>query len=206
MSRLVTTTVLAATLLTGSALRRAIVAIQHDACGEPVATGKTLPTKKADIFASKYKGAADTVAGQIAGLDKGHVSVKILRDTLTFDVQIDMANPKSTYDSGEGQQPRPHQFTVDSHGGCILPYGAKMASFSSSHDTHNDQRKLQEAYDAGHCQCRDCAKERRIPNHFPHDRCGGVRGTCGRVVYAYRKARISDDTVGPKLTPRFLSE
>jgi hypothetical protein len=80
--------------------------------------------KKADLFASKYQNREMIVTGEIASLNKGDVGLKVLRDTFTYDIAITLRDAKAAYDLEKGQRVTV-QFTVDSAGGCILPYEGK---------------------------------------------------------------------------------
>jgi hypothetical protein len=77
--------------------------------------------KKADIFAANYKGREITLAGEIATLKDDGLTLKILRNTLTFDVSIKLTDPKATYDLEKGQRVAV-TFTMREAGGCFLPY------------------------------------------------------------------------------------
>ena len=77
--------------------------------------------KRADLFASRYKGQRMTVTGEIARAEKGQVSIRLLRSTLSHDISVKLSDPKATYDLEKGQRIR-LSFTISEQGGCILPY------------------------------------------------------------------------------------
>jgi hypothetical protein len=77
--------------------------------------------KKADIYASRWKGKQMTVVGEIATLKDGNVSIKVLRSTLTFDIVVEMQNKRDAYDLEKDQRVT-LTFNVSSHGGCFLSY------------------------------------------------------------------------------------
>lgn len=84
-------------------------------------TSKYSDDKKADIYASRWKGKQMTVIGEIATLKDGDVSIKILRSTLTFDIVVEMQNKRDAYDLEKGERAM-LTFNVSSHGGCFLSY------------------------------------------------------------------------------------
>jgi hypothetical protein len=77
--------------------------------------------KAADIFANKYRGQRAVAKGEIVKLDKGKVYLKLLSATLSYDIDIELRDPKATYDMEKGQRIEV-EFTVDGHGGCFLPF------------------------------------------------------------------------------------
>jgi hypothetical protein len=77
--------------------------------------------KKDDIFKSKYENKDMVVDGEIAEVDRGELDIKVLPSTLTFDLDVTLKDPKSTYDLQKGQSVTV-RFIVRSAGGCILPY------------------------------------------------------------------------------------
>jgi hypothetical protein len=77
--------------------------------------------KKADMYEQHWKGKQMTVTGEISTVKGGTVSVKILRTTLTSDVQVKMKNSRDAYDLEQGQRVT-LTFNVSYHGGCILSF------------------------------------------------------------------------------------
>jgi hypothetical protein len=77
--------------------------------------------KKDDLFKSKYENKDMVVAGEIAELDRGKVDLKVLPSTFTFDLDVKLKDPKSTYDL-QKHQTVTVRFIVRTAGGCILPY------------------------------------------------------------------------------------
>jgi hypothetical protein len=87
-------------------------------------TSKYSDEKKADLYEARWKGKPMTVVGEIATLNDGDVSVKVLRSTLTFDVTVKMKNRRDTYDLEKGQRVM-LTFNVSYHGGCFLSYSGE---------------------------------------------------------------------------------
>jgi hypothetical protein len=87
-------------------------------------TSKFSDEKKADLYATRWKGKQMTVVGEIATLSDGDVSVKVLRSTLTFDVSVKMRNKRDTYDLEKDQRVM-LTFNVSYHGGCFLAYSGE---------------------------------------------------------------------------------
>jgi hypothetical protein len=79
--------------------------------------------KKADIFEAKYQGKQMVVTGRVAAVINGggQVHVKVLPETLTYDVSIDLNDAKSGYNL-EKDQSVSVRFVVKDAGGCIMPY------------------------------------------------------------------------------------
>jgi hypothetical protein len=77
--------------------------------------------KKADLYASRWKGTPMTIVGEIADVDNGTVSVKVLRSTMTWDIRVDMRNKRDAYDLEKGTRIM-LTFNVSSHGGCFLSF------------------------------------------------------------------------------------
>jgi hypothetical protein len=81
--------------------------------------------KKADLFAANYKDRQMSVTGETKEIDHGEIDIRVLPSTLTFDISVTMADPKSTYDLQKGQRVTV-QFIVRRAGGCILPYSGNQ--------------------------------------------------------------------------------
>jgi ribosomal protein L21E len=80
--------------------------------------------KKADIYASRYKGKTMTVTGEVSTSKDGSVGVKVLRATLTHDVDVKLRNSRDAYDLEKGQRVTV-TFNVSYHGGCFLSYSGE---------------------------------------------------------------------------------
>jgi hypothetical protein len=80
--------------------------------------------KKADLFAQKYQGREFVTTGTIETVESGHISLKVLPTTFTFDIQIEMADSKAAYDLEKGQRVTV-RYTLTKAGGCILAYKGK---------------------------------------------------------------------------------
>jgi hypothetical protein len=65
-----------------------------------------------------------TITGKVHKADSGKVFIKMMRDTLSYDISVELTDPKATYDLEKDQIVKV-SFTVDRHGGCFLPYGGK---------------------------------------------------------------------------------
>jgi hypothetical protein len=76
--------------------------------------------KKANI-ATQYLGQPTTVTGIVTFIDNGKVGIRVLRTTLSHDVQIYLANPKAGYNL-EKDRMITVQFVLKSIGGCFWPY------------------------------------------------------------------------------------
>jgi hypothetical protein len=77
--------------------------------------------KKADLYASGYKGRSMTVTGVVGYIKDGRVGLKILPTTLTSDIDITLKDRSRTYDL-EKDTAITVNFKVSFHGGCILSY------------------------------------------------------------------------------------
>jgi len=65
-----------------------------------------------------------TVIGKLVKAASGEASIKVLRETLSYDISIELTDPKATYDLEKDSTVKV-SFIVSSHGGCFLPYGGK---------------------------------------------------------------------------------
>lgn len=119
MKRLAIALALATTVLSGPAFAAPISTTNMIA--EVGCNTRYSDEKAADIFASKYKGQRAVAKGEIVTLDKGKVYLKLLSETLSYDIYVELDDPKATYDLEKGQRISV-EFTVDSHGGCFLPF------------------------------------------------------------------------------------
>ena len=86
--------------------------------------------KKADIFATKYKGREITVTGEVQVLGSDRIGLRLLRSSTMSDVSIKLANPKEAYDLEKGQTVT-IRFVPTDAGGCILPYYGDRGVISS---------------------------------------------------------------------------
>jgi hypothetical protein len=77
--------------------------------------------KKADLFATQYRGRSMTVSGEITSLRNGSIGVKALSGTLTSDIDVKLRDVGAAYDLEKGQRITV-SFTVSFHGGCFLSY------------------------------------------------------------------------------------
>jgi len=80
--------------------------------------------KEADLFRTQYKNKQMTVTGEVSTVRDGEVSIKVLRTTLTHDIQVKLADKKAAYDLEKGQRVTV-SFKVTYHGGCILSYSGE---------------------------------------------------------------------------------
>lgn len=78
-------------------------------------------TKKEQIFNNNYVNRQMTVSGTVADVEGDRLLLKVLPDTLTFDVKVEMANVTGLADLDKGTPVTVH-FTIKGQGGCILPY------------------------------------------------------------------------------------
>jgi hypothetical protein len=85
---------------------------------------KASDEKKADVFKTKYDGQPMTITGKLVKADSGKVMIKTLRDTLSYDISVELTDSKATYNL-EKDQTITVAFIVSRHGGCFLPYGGK---------------------------------------------------------------------------------
>jgi hypothetical protein len=76
--------------------------------------------KKVDLFAANYKGKQMTATGEIVGLPKGVINLKMFPSTQTMDLSVTMRDPQSTYDLTIGKRVAV-TFIVKTAGGCFLP-------------------------------------------------------------------------------------
>jgi hypothetical protein len=83
--------------------------------------------KKADLFATRWRGTPMTVTGEVSLVSSGTVSLKILRTTLTSDIRVKLRDSRDAYDLEKGQRVT-LTFKVSDHGGCILSYGGESGS------------------------------------------------------------------------------
>jgi Flp pilus assembly protein TadD len=79
--------------------------------------------KCADLFAAQ-KGRQMTVTGEITGVKGGRVLLRVLRDTITYDIGVTLADENAAYDLEVGRTITV-SFILTQHGGCVLPYGGK---------------------------------------------------------------------------------
>jgi hypothetical protein len=86
--------------------------------------------KKEALFATKYMGKEMDVTGRIETLDSGRVGLKVLANTHTFDVVVTLSDAKASYDLEKGQRIT-MRFTVQSAGGCFLPYDGDRGTLIS---------------------------------------------------------------------------
>lgn len=61
-----------------------------------------------------------TVIGKLFKAASGEVFIKVLRETLSYDISVELADPKATYDLEKDST-----IIVSGHGGCFLPYSGK---------------------------------------------------------------------------------
>jgi len=77
--------------------------------------------KRADLFAAQ-KGRQMTVTGEITEIKGGRVLLKVLRDTITYDIGVTLADENAAYNLEKGRVITV-SFILTQHGGCFLPYG-----------------------------------------------------------------------------------
>jgi hypothetical protein len=77
--------------------------------------------KKADLFKTNYYNREMTISGEITNSDNGKIYLKLLRQTLTFDLTVNLRDPKAGYDLEKGQRVTV-RFNLTRHGGCFLAY------------------------------------------------------------------------------------
>jgi hypothetical protein len=77
--------------------------------------------KKADIFATNYKDRVMTTTALVTKIDAGQILLKVLRSTLTYDIQVKLRDPKSGYNIEKDKMIR-IRFIVRTAGGCILAF------------------------------------------------------------------------------------
>jgi hypothetical protein len=92
-----------------------------DMLAETGCKSKYSDEKKADLFASRYKGRSMTVFGEVVGSKDGKVEIKVLRDTLTWDLRVELADRDVAYNIEKGQRVEA-TFIVSYHGGCFLSF------------------------------------------------------------------------------------
>jgi hypothetical protein len=103
------------------ATRNGPVVSAKDMINETGCASKASDEKKADIFKAKYKSHRVIATGEIALLDNGQLNLKLLASTLTFDVRIEMADKRATYDLQKGSTVTV-EFTATDQGGCVLAH------------------------------------------------------------------------------------
>ena len=59
--------------------------------------------EKKESIAARYIGQQMTVTGTVEHIDNGTVGIRVSPTTLTYDVLVDLANPKATYNLEKGQ-------------------------------------------------------------------------------------------------------
>jgi hypothetical protein len=92
--------------------------------------------KKADLYATKYKGKQMTVTGEVTNSSDGKLFIKVLRSTFTNDITVTLADRKSAYDVEKGQRITV-QFNVSFHGGCFLSYSGENGGFCKGETAHS---------------------------------------------------------------------
>jgi hypothetical protein len=77
--------------------------------------------KAEDIFRRSYKDKRMTATGTVEVNDNGTLGLKLLRKTLTYDVQVYLRNKSDGYNLRKGDQVTV-SFVMRSTGGCFLPF------------------------------------------------------------------------------------
>jgi hypothetical protein len=93
----------------------------EDMVGTLGCSGKWSDDKKKAIFDSDYKDKLTTITGKIASAGDGTVDLKVLSSTLTFDVQVKMANAGDTYNLNKDETIT-LKFVPTMLGGCIIAF------------------------------------------------------------------------------------
>ena len=76
--------------------------------------------KKADKF-RPFKDKPAILTGEVAHIEGGKLGLKLMADTLTYDMLISFRDPKDIYDLEKGSHVMV-AFIMRSAGGCFLPY------------------------------------------------------------------------------------
>jgi hypothetical protein len=77
--------------------------------------------KAAHEFATKYAGKEMTVTGQVSSVSRGTLRLKLLPTTFTFDLQVELVDPKAGYDLEKGQLVTV-RLVMRRAGSCYLPF------------------------------------------------------------------------------------
>jgi hypothetical protein len=86
--------------------------------------GKWSDDKKKAVFDSDYKDKLTTITEKIAKAGDGTVDLKVLPSTLTYDIQVRMANAGDTYSLNKDEVVT-FKFVPTMLGGCILSFDGK---------------------------------------------------------------------------------
>lgn len=89
---------------------------QEIGCGSPYSE-----EKKEAIFEEQLKGKQFHWEGRVTESDNGEVKLKMKPATFTFDLEIELMDKKQGFDLVNGQWVS-FAFTLNSVGGCIIPY------------------------------------------------------------------------------------
>jgi hypothetical protein len=77
--------------------------------------------KAANEFATKYAGKEMTVSGQVSSVSRGTLRLKVLPATITFDLQVELADLNAGYDLEKGQRVTV-RFVMRRAGRCYRPF------------------------------------------------------------------------------------
>jgi hypothetical protein len=81
--------------------------------------------KAANEFATKYAGKEMTVR-QVSSVSRGTLRLKVLPATITFDLQVELADLNAGYDLEKGQRVTV-RFVMRRAGRCYLPFEGDQA-------------------------------------------------------------------------------